>query len=211
MNKLFALIALSASLLVTGCTTNPYTGESQMAKTVKYGAIASVVCGGIGAIAGGKKGAMIGAGACGLIGAGYGGYTDIQEKKLREQLKGSGIGIKRNNDRSLSLVVPSDITFDTGNANIQPSFYTYLNSIVNSAKENGNHISIVGHTDNVGSYKTNEILSLSRARGVADYFMAQGVPYASIDVSGAGYSLPIASNSSAQGRAKNRRVTITLR
>lgn len=210
MKKTLAAFVLLLAALLAGCTANPYTGERQMAKTLKYGMVASGAGAVVGALIGGRHGALIGAGVGALAGGAYGGYTDVQEKKLRKSLQGSGIKVERNNDRSLSLIVPADITFDTGNANIQSNFYQYLNTVAASTRERNGRVLIVGHTDNVGSQQLNEALSVQRARSVADYLMAQGVPFASIEAYGAGYTQPIASNNTAQGRAKNRRVEIKL-
>lgn len=69
---------------------------------------------------------------------------------------------------------------------------------------------VEGHTDNVGSVAANNELSLRRAIAVRDYLIGQGVAASSIDVNGLGSSMPIADNSVADGRARNRRVEIVL-
>ena len=61
MKKIFLTLTIVA--LLTACTTNPYTGESQVAKTVWTTGIGTAVGAGAGALIGGKKGALIGAGA----------------------------------------------------------------------------------------------------------------------------------------------------
>jgi len=69
---------------------------------------------------------------------------------------------------------------------------------------------IEGHTDNVGSDANNNELSLRRAISVRDYLIGQGVAASSIDVEGLGPSRPVADNSTADGRARNRRVEIVI-
>jgi outer membrane protein OmpA-like peptidoglycan-associated protein len=69
---------------------------------------------------------------------------------------------------------------------------------------------VEGHTDSVGSVATNNELSLRRAMTVRDYLIGQGVAASSIDVSGLGLSKPIGDNSTADGRARNRRVEIVI-
>lgn len=69
---------------------------------------------------------------------------------------------------------------------------------------------IEGHTDNVGSDATNEELSLRRALSVRDYLMGLGVAAANIEVDGYGPSRPVADNTTAEGRARNRRVEIVI-
>ncbi len=69
---------------------------------------------------------------------------------------------------------------------------------------------VEGHTDSTGSAATNKDLSLRRALTVRDYLIAQGVAASSIDAEGLGPDRPVADNSSADGRARNRRVEIVL-
>lgn len=69
---------------------------------------------------------------------------------------------------------------------------------------------VEGHTDSVGSYASNQDLSLRRALTVRDYLIAQGVAASSIDAKGLGPDQPVADNATADGRARNRRVEIVL-
>jgi outer membrane protein OmpA-like peptidoglycan-associated protein len=69
---------------------------------------------------------------------------------------------------------------------------------------------VEGHTDSTGSVATNEELSLKRAMTVRDYLIAQGVAASKIDVAGLGLSAPVGDNSTADGRARNRRVEIVV-
>ena len=72
------------------------------------------------------------------------------------------------------------------------------------------YIEIVGHTDDVGDDDYNMKLSKQRATSVRDYLISQGHDASKIDTSGMGESMPIASNSTPEGRAENRRVEILL-
>jgi outer membrane protein OmpA-like peptidoglycan-associated protein len=69
---------------------------------------------------------------------------------------------------------------------------------------------VEGHTDNTGSVETNNELSLRRAISVRDYLISQGVAASSTDVAGLGSARPIADNTTADGRARNRRVEIVI-
>jgi len=71
-------------------------------------------------------------------------------------------------------------------------------------------IEVQGHTDNTGSVKINNTISYNRAKSVADYLIAKGVPESQLIVKGYGPSKPIASNKTAQGRATNRRVQLVI-
>ena len=81
-----------------------------------------------------------------------------------------------------------------------------------AASTPGLHILVEGHTDNVGPRELNQKLSLQRARVVADYLVAKGVPRDIIEVIGYGEDRPIreGSNDTAQGRLENRRVEVTM-
>jgi outer membrane protein OmpA-like peptidoglycan-associated protein len=69
---------------------------------------------------------------------------------------------------------------------------------------------IEGHTDSVGSIAANNELSIRRAITVRDYLIGQGVPASRIDIAGFGSAMPVADNTTADGRARNRRVEIVL-
>lgn len=211
MKKAVGVVLIALVIMLTGCSTNPYSGESQMAKSAKYGMIAATVGGVVGGLIAGKKGAMIGAGLAGVGGGGFGYYRDVQERKLRQQLAGSQIEVQRNQDQSLTLTMKSDITFDVGRAELKPQFFPYLSQIANSARQSNNTVVVVGHTDNTGSFELNQNLSNERARAVASYLSAQGIEPGRIQAYGVGYNQPIADNRTVEGRAQNRRVEITLR
>lgn len=211
--NLIAATALMAML--AGCTTNPYTGESQAGKAGIYGGIGAATGAVIGAATSSKKdrtkGALIGAAVGGAAGGGYGYYVDTQEAKLRQTLQGTGVQVQRNGD-DLKLIMPGNITFASNSADISSSFYPTLNSLVLVFKEfNKNGVNIVGHTDSTGSQELNQSLSQRRAQSVANYLTANGVPGQRISAYGAGPSQPIASNATDAGRAQSRRVEINLR
>jgi outer membrane protein OmpA-like peptidoglycan-associated protein len=210
--RILSAVVLAVSVMLGGCTTNPYTGESQMAKSAKYGTIAAVTGGVIGALVGGEKGAYIGAGLGAMTGGGYGYYTDVQEKKLREQIQASNaeMELSRTKDNRLMITMPGDISFMSGSADINPSNYQALTVIANEVRTNNMTMMIVGHTDNTGSVALNDSLSKARANSVASYMYAQGVPFGAVKTEGLSFHQPVASNSTPDGRAKNRRVEIIL-
>ena len=103
------------------------------------------------------------------------------------------------------------VQFATGTANLNaPARETLarFSGIVASYPEL--RFRIEGHTDNVGSDATNAELSLRRALTVRDYLIGLGIPAGTIDVEGFGPARPIASNETADGRARNRRVEIVI-
>ena len=99
------------------------------------------------------------------------------------------------------------LQFETGKATIVKSSYPHLNLLATMLKEKSDyHLTISGYTDNVGNAASNLLLSQDRAENVKDYLVKQGVPEANITSEGYGLEDPIADNSTAEGRAKNRRV-----
>ncbi|HCD73441.1 MAG TPA: cell envelope biogenesis protein OmpA [Helicobacter sp.] len=198
---------------MAACTTNPYTGESQISKTAIGAVGAAAVGAGIGALASKKdraKGAAIGAGVGALAGGAVGGYMDIQDKKLREELQGTGVSVTKNGNE-ITLNMPGDITFKSGSADLSVDFYKVLNSVAKVLnKYDKTIVSVVGFTDNTGSAAKNLTLSQQRAQSVAAYLQSQKVKEARFVIEGLGESEPIASNKTAEGRAKNRRVEISL-
>lgn len=208
MRKVVLSVLLSACL--AGCATNPYTGESQVSKSAWGTGIGAAAGAGIGALAGGKKGALIGAGIGAVAGLGGGAYMDIQASRLREELQGTGVQVAQEGGR-VYLIMPGNVTFDTNEATIRTGFQPVLNSVAKVINEyDKTMVEIIGYTDNTGSVATNNALSLRRANAVSNYLRLQGVDGNRIVTDGLGSQKPIASNATAQGRAQNRRVEITL-
>lgn len=83
-------------------------------------------------------------------------------------------------------------------------------SNVQASNVSPDRISIVGHTDSIGSDKYNQDLSERRANSVASYLTSNSMNRNVINVSGKGESQPVASNRSKDGRAQNRRVDISV-
>lgn len=209
MKKSLICSVLAVSML-SACAIDPYTGESKVSNTAWGTGIGTAAGAGIGALAGGKKGALIGAGVGALAGVATGGYMDIQARKLRAELVGTGVQVKEVDGR-VYLIMPGNITFDTNEAVIKTSFQPVLNSIAKVIKEySKTMVQVYGYTDNTGSAATNNALSLRRANAVSNYLRLQGVNGNRIITDGLGSANPIASNATAAGREQNRRVEIAL-
>ncbi|HEX5065169.1 MAG TPA: OmpA family protein [Myxococcota bacterium] len=213
-SKSFCKVAIGAVLVAFGaaCTTDPYTGQPQVAKTAIGAVIGSAAGAGIGALADRNhaRGALIGAGAGALAGGAVGGYMDYQEKKLRERLQGTGVSVTRVGNE-IVLNMPGNVTFDVNRAEIRPDFYPVLNSVVLVVQEyQKTIIEVSGFTDNTGSDAHNLDLSNRRSAAVASYLKAQQVNPARVLSQGFGEQRPIASNETAEGRQQNRRVELRL-
>lgn len=209
MKKSFICSLIAISML-SACATDPYTGESKVAKTAWGTGIGAAAGAGIGALVGGKKGAIIGAASGAAVGAGTGAYMDMQTKKLRQELLNTGVQVQQA-DGQIYLIMPGNITFDSNDASIKPGFQPVLNSVAKVIKEyNKTLVQVNGYTDSTGTAATNNALSLMRANSISNYLRAQGVDGNRMLVNGFGSSNPIASNATAAGREQNRRVEIVL-
>lgn len=101
------------------------------------------------------------------------------------------------------------VTFATGSAQLTPGSLAVLDTIAQSLIALPDvRVEIGGHTDNVGSVQVNVNLSRARAQSVMDYLVRRGVPSARLSAVGYGPRVPVAPNTSAAGRAQNRRVEL---
>ncbi len=104
-----------------------------------------------------------------------------------------------------------NVEFNFNEYAILPSFQSELDMLAEIMKSQPNlKLEIVGHTDNSGGEKLNQELSINRARAAADYLIEKGVGSDRIMIKGMGYSKPTATNSTAEGRQKNRRIEFTF-
>jgi outer membrane protein OmpA-like peptidoglycan-associated protein len=209
----FILALLAGTLALTGCVTDPETGQQGMSRA-GGGALAGAGAGALlGALLGGRDNraeVLIGTGIGALAGAGIGSYMDKQERELRARTANTGIEVERKGDE-INLKLPSGISFDFNSAAVKPEFRPALDQVAQTlASYQSTFVDISGHTDAIGSDAVNQRLSEQRAKAVADYLGYQGVNAARVATRGYGKTYPIASNDTEQGRAENRRVEIKL-
>lgn len=206
-NTTAAVLALATAVALTGCETMTDT-QRNTALGVGIGALAGA---GIAKATGGKAGtgALIGAAVGGVGSYIWSANMERQRQELEAATRGTGVTVSRTADNQLQLAIPSDISFDSNSATIKSQFRPVLNSFADSLRRNpGTHVVIVGHTDSTGGAHINDPLSLNRANAARDYIFNQGVRGPRIQTEGRGAREPVASNESAWGRAKNRRIDI---
>jgi outer membrane protein OmpA-like peptidoglycan-associated protein len=105
----------------------------------------------------------------------------------------------------------SELYFETSSTALSPKAKTYLKAFARWLNKNQTaRIAIQGHTDNVGDSEANLTLSSDRANGVKQLLMDFGVDSQRIEAKGYGSSQPIAPNSTAEGRSKNRRTEFLI-
>ena len=110
---------------------------------------------------------------------------------------------------SMGCWVLGDVLFDTGKADIKASMTPVLDEVVDVLNKNPDmKVEVQGHTDNRGSKKFNQTLSENRAASIMNYLIEKGISRTRLTSVGYGFSRPIASNDTDQGRAWNRRVEL---
>ena len=209
-----AIIALTAgvALVLAGCE-NMGARERGTAQGAGIGAVAGAA---IGAMTGGKntvKGAAIGAAAGAIAGNLWSKRMEDQRRAMEQATQGTPVEVTRTADNQLKLDIPNDISFSTGSASLKPELRSVLEAFANGLKGGGQGtlVRVVGHTDSTGSDAVNNPLSLERAESVRNLLDDRGVSQNRIEVVGRGSREPIASNDTAEGRSKNRRVEIFMR
>ncbi|MFI9654485.1 OmpA family protein [Guyparkeria sp. GHLCS8-2] len=211
--KHMTLIAVAASvMLLAGCAQNPYTGENRKTATgATVGAGAGALLGNVIAGSGNKTGGtLIGAAVGATVGGLVGRQMDQQERELRQEMQGTGVDVQRQGD-TIRLQAPESITFATDSAEIRPQFRSTLDQLAYSLQQYPNTVvRVEGHTDSTGSASHNQTLSLNRAQSVTSYLARSGVDASRLQPVGYGFSRPIATNDTYEGRAQNRRVEILI-
>lgn len=148
-------LVLCGTLSVAGCTTNPYTGEREAGKSGIGAGIGAALGAGVGMLSSSKKdrgkGALIGAAAGAALGGGAGYYMDVQEAKLRDKMKGTGVSVTRNGD-NIVLNMPNNVTFDSSSSTLKPAGANTLTGVAMVLKEYPKTaVNVIGYTDSSGS------------------------------------------------------------
>ena len=190
--------------------------KGTMSKTLKGGIIGGLggaVAGGVaGRLIGGKsgtaKGAIIGAAVGGTAGALIGRKMDKQAAELRRELEGAKV---ERVGEGIKITFASGILFNTNSASLNPDAAANIDQMAATlTKYADTNIVIEGHTDASGSDAINQPLSQRRAQAVANELAGHGVDTGRIEAKGYGSSQPVAENTSATGKAANRRVEVAI-
>ena len=209
MRKKLILGTAAATLFLAGCADmNMSDTQRRTAIGAGAGALGGAV---LSSATGGKAGtgAVLGAGVGALGTYIWSQNMEKQKREIEQATQGTGIGVTQTQDNRLKLDIPSDISFDTGRADISRNFAPVLDRFANSLRDNQNtDVRIVGHTDNTGSDAINNPLSMDRAASTRNYLTSRGISGSRIQVEGRGSYEPIASNNTSDGRSRNRRVEI---
>jgi outer membrane protein OmpA-like peptidoglycan-associated protein len=134
--------------------------------------------------------------------------SEAVREKLRQQLN----TVLQTSETARGLIVNmSDVLFDTGKYTLKPTTQISLAKVAGILEAYpGLKVQVEGYTDSVGSDEYNQALSQNRAGAVKDFLVAQGVSPNNITSQGFGKNDPVADNSTAPGRAQNRRVNMVV-
>ena len=206
-------MAICTLLLLTACA-------EPMSKTQKgalFGSAGGAAAGALIGQAAGRdsKSTLLGAGIGAVVGggsgAGIGYYMDKQEAKTREALQSvEGVKVVRDGN-NLNVSFRSDNQFKVGSAQLQGAAQSDLNRFAAVVKEfDKTNVTVIGHTDSVGSESANQKLSEGRADAVRSLMVVQGVASERVTTLGAGEGTPVADNNAEYGRQLNRRIEILV-
>ena len=199
-------------LLIVGC------GMSNLGKGTLIGSGAGAALGaGIGYILGGDgKSAAIGAGIGTAVGGGAGALIgNKMDKKAAELAALEDAQVETVTDvnglKAIKVTFDSGILFDFNKSTLKPEAKASLNKFASEMSDMPEtNINVYGHTDNVGTAAANKKVSEQRANSVASYLTQQGIAKDRIVAEGLSYDFPVADNTTAEGRAQNRRVEIYI-
>lgn len=219
MRTTLIALPLTALFLLSACTTTDLGDARSMNKTEKGAIIGAASGAALGAIINHRnrgKGALIGAVGGGLAGTAVGFYMDKQAKDLELQLqpeiqRGEISIDKRASDNALLVSMTSATGFDNLSTVLKPGYVTTLKKISTVLNQYGKTtVTVIGHTDSVGTHADNQALSERRAQSVLDYFASQNVNPLRLEAYGKGETEPRADNGTESGRQLNRRVELWI-
>lgn len=214
INKLKIATLIGLTLIsFTNCKAVDNANNKQKGAVIGAtgGAILGAIIGNnVGKGGNGELGAVIGGVVGGGAGVLIGNKMDKQAQKIEEEIPGAQV--ERVDD---GIVVTFDensgVYFATDKYNINSASQETLNKLANVFKEYPDtNILVVGHTDSVGAESYNMTLSKNRAYAVTNYLIGTGLNSGRFTTNWFGETQPMHDNSTAEGRAKNRRVNVAI-
>jgi outer membrane protein OmpA-like peptidoglycan-associated protein len=116
----------------------------------------------------------------------------------------------KDEERGTIITLSGSVLFRSNDSALLPAAFTRLDQVADALVAKGQRVTVEGYTDSKGSQASNMSLSQRRADSVRSYLVTRGFPTEKIEARGMGPDRPIADNTSAEGRANNRRVEIVI-
>ncbi|CAM1364495.1 Outer membrane protein OmpA [Tenacibaculum sediminilitoris] len=211
-------IIYSLSILFLAGTIFTSCKSIQNANNTQKGAVIGTTAGAvIGAVIGnnvgsGKNselGAVLGGVIGGVAGGVIGNQMDKQAREIEEALPGAEV--ERVGEGIKLILGENAVRFATNKATLTSTAQANLDKLVPVFKDYENtNIVIYGYTDSTGKVEYNQTLSEKRANSVRSYLASKGLNNSRFDTKGLGVKDPIATNDTAEGRSKNRRVEFAI-
>lgn len=137
--------------------------------------------------------------------------AEMEKKAAMEALHHIKGGQVKNDARGTVITLAGNVLFEQGKATLLPAARNTLSDLAKAlVKMQAQTLVIEGYTDNTGTDKRNATVSQARAEAVLGYFASQGIAAEKMKAVGKGNTNPIAKNTTAEGRASNRRVEIVV-
>jgi outer membrane protein OmpA-like peptidoglycan-associated protein len=206
-------VVFALAFAVSGCATDGPLGHRETGTII--GAVGGAVVGAVAYDRNRTKGAVIGAVGGALAGGAVGRYMDDQkrdlENNLSREIQSGQARVDKLQNNVVRITMTNQTAFETDSTEIKPGFHSTMDKLADVVVRYGKTtLTVVGHTDNVGSNEYNQKLSERRAHSVARYLESKNVNSMRLALAGKGETQPLASNSSESGRQANRRVEIYL-
>ena len=213
------LASITAAAVLSGCAAGgPGFGPDNRPFTntesgILIGAASGAVIGAVAYKQNRSRGAVIGAIGGGLAGGAVGAYMDSQkqdlEKSLAQEIRSGQARIDKMPNDVVRITMTNQTAFETDSSSIKPGFNSTMDKVADVVvRYQKTTLTVVGHTDNVGTNDYNQKLSERRAHAVAEYLESRRVNGMRLALAGKGETQPVASNASESGRQANRRVEI---
>ena len=204
-------VVIALAVVLAGCATEGPLGRRETGTII--GAVGGAVVGAIAYDRNRSKGALIGAVGGALAGGAVGRYMDDQkrdlEKNLSQEIKTGQARVEKLPDNVVRVTMTNQTAFETNSTEIKSGFHSTMDKLADVVvRYNKTSLTVVGHTDDVGTNEYNQKLSERRALSVAQYLESKRVNSIRLAISGKGETQPIATNSTEGGRQANRRVEI---
>lgn len=211
-NTYLLLGALISGSFLTSCSTVKNSNNTQ--RGAAAGAVAGAVLGGVlGNNVGNKNNSALGAVLGGVVGGTVGGVIGKKMDKQAEDIQNTlpGAQVERVGEGIKVTLGESTVNFEFDKSDLTAQAKANLDKLAKVFIANPDtYVAIYGYTDNVGKEEYNVKLSRSRANAVKAYLVSKGVGTKRLTTEGMGMADPVASNDTAAGRAKNRRVEFSI-